>query len=117
MARWQRKQGRRKKRWIAEHSSGRRFYQLLTGHAATGDYLCNKIASDRCWCCEGSERQPRHYPLVKCEVWKPQIKDLWKEVGTLCEWRHPRAAGFALFFEDERAMRAVLTFPRGTKVV
>ena len=29
-----------------------RYYQLLSGHAATGDYLCkiHKLPSDRCWC-------------------------------------------------------------------
>ena len=29
-----------------------RYYQLLSGHAAIGDYLCNKahkLPSDRCW--------------------------------------------------------------------
>ena len=29
-----------------------RYYQLLSGHAATGDYLCNKthkLQADRCW--------------------------------------------------------------------
>ena len=29
-----------------------RYYQLLSGHAATGDYLCSrmhKLPSDRCW--------------------------------------------------------------------
>ena len=29
-----------------------RYYQLLTGHAATGDYLCRRVhrlPSDRCW--------------------------------------------------------------------
>ena len=31
-----------------------RYCQLLSGHAATGEYLCNKIhklASDKCWRC------------------------------------------------------------------
>ena len=44
-----------------------RYYQLLPGHAATGDYLCNKICkvpSDRCWC-RRNEKQSQHHYCVK----------------------------------------------------
>ena len=92
-----------------------RYYQLLSGHAATGDYLCNKVhklPSDRCWWCGQDVRQTRHHLFVNCAAWKPQIKELWKGVGYLCGWRNPRAPRMALLFGDERATRAVLSFLR-----
>jgi hypothetical protein len=61
-----------------------RYYQLLSGHVATGDYLCHKVhklPSDRCWWCGRDERQTRHHLFVNCEAWGPQIRELWKEVG------------------------------------
>ena len=96
-----------------------RYYQLLSGHAATGDYLCNKIhklASERCWWCGQDERQTRHHLFVNCAAWKPQIKELWKDVGYLCGWKHPRTLRMALLFGDERATKAVLSFLQKTKV-
>ena len=96
-----------------------RYYQLLSGHAATGDYLCNKVhklTSDKCWWCDRDVRQTRHHLFVNCAAWKPQIKELWKDVGYLCGWKHPRAPRMALLFGDERATRAVLSFLRKTKV-
>ena len=56
----------------------------LVRAAATGDHLCNKIhklSSGRCWWCGQDERQTRHHLFVKCAAWKPQIKELWKDVG------------------------------------
>ena len=53
-----------------------RYYQLLSEHAATGDYLCrrvHKLPSDRCWWCGRDERQTRHHLFVNCEAWRPQI--------------------------------------------
>ena len=96
-----------------------RYYQLLSGHTATGNYLCNKIhklSSDKSWWCGQDERQTRHHLFVNCAAWKPQIKELWKKVGYLCGWKHPRAPRMALLFGDERATKAVLSFLRKTKV-
>ena len=53
---------------------------------------------------------------MNCVAWKPQIKELWKNVGYLCGWKHPRAPRMALLFGDERATKAVLSFLRKTKV-
>ena len=95
-----------------------RYYQLLLGHAATGDYLCNKahkLASDKCWWCDQNVRQTRHHLFVNCTAWKPQIKELWKDMGYLCGWKHSRAPRMALLFGDERATRAVLSFIRKAK--
>ena len=96
-----------------------RYYQLLSGHAATGDYLCNrvhKLPSDRCWWCGRDERQSRHHLFVNCAAWGPQIQELWKDVGKRCGWRHPKAPRMALLFDDDRATKAVLSFLRVTKV-
>ena len=44
-----------------------RYYQLLSGHAATGDYLyrkVHKLPSDRCRWCGQDERQTRHNLFV-----------------------------------------------------
>ena len=54
--------------------------------------------------------------LVDCEAWKPQIKEMWKDAGNLCEWKHPRAPRVALLFDDERPTKAVRPFLRGTKI-
>ena len=48
-----------------------RYYQLLSGHAATGDYLCSgiyKLLSDKRWWCSQDERQTRHHLFVNCAV-------------------------------------------------
>ena len=40
-----------------------RYHQLLSGHAATDDYLCSKVhklPSDNCWCGQ-DVRQTRHH--------------------------------------------------------
>ena len=46
-----------------------RYYQFLSGHAATGDCLCrrmHKLPPDRCWWCGQDERQTRHHLFVNC---------------------------------------------------
>ena len=74
------------------------YYQLLSGHAATGDCLhkIRKLSSDKCWWCGQDERQTRHYQLVNCAAWEPRIKELWKDVSYLCGWKHLRALRMAL---------------------
>ena len=75
----------------------------------------HKLPSDRCWWCGRDERQTRHHLFVNCEAWRPQIQELWKEVGKRCGWKHPRAPRMALLFKDERATKAVLSFLRKTR--
>ena len=58
-----------------------RCYQLLSGNAATGAFLCHrlkKIPSDRCWRCGRDERQTRHRVFVGCEAWAVQRWRTWK---------------------------------------
>ena len=96
-----------------------RCYQLLSRRAATGDYLCNKIhkpSSDKCWWCGQDESQTRHHLFVNCAAWKPQIKELWKDVGYLRRCEHLRAPRMVLHFDDERVTKAVLSILRKTKV-
>ena len=73
-----------------------RCYQLLSGHVATGDYLCNKIhrlPSDGFWWWGRDEKPSHHHLFVNCEAWRPQNQVLWKGVGTHCGWGHPRVLG------------------------
>ena len=68
-----------------------RYCQLLSGHAATGDYLCNKIhqlSPDECWWCGQDERQTRHHLFVNCAAWSrfgPHVADIkYKKIHTVC---------------------------------
>ena len=52
-----------------------RYYQLLSGHTAAGDYFCNKvhrITSDKCCCCGRNKKRSRHHLFVRCEAWDPK---------------------------------------------
>ena len=53
---------------------------------------------------------------MNCTAWKPQIKELWKDVGYLCGWKRPRAPQMAFLFGDKRATKEVLSFLRKTKL-
>ena len=56
-----------------------RYYQLLSGHAAIGPYLKDKIRrtdDDRCWWCAGGKQQTRHHLFTECRAWLPQIRRL-----------------------------------------
>ena len=97
-------------------ASKSRYYKLLSGHAATGADLCNrlgKIPSDKC----GRDgRQTCCRLLVECEAWAPQSKALWRSVGKAFGWKHPRASRIEMYFEEQKATSAVLTFLWETKV-
>ena len=68
-----------------------RFYQLLSGHAATTEHLkrVGQASSDRCWWCGSGERQTRYHLLVRCWRWLPEIRRLWQRVEADCEWGAP----------------------------
>ena len=85
--------GRRLLRSTPKSIAGR-YYQLLSGHAAIGSCLKDKIRKtedDRCWWCGGGERQTRHHLFTECRAWMPQIRRLWKDIGKAHGWKHPRA--------------------------
>ena len=84
---------RRKLLWRVPKSIASRYYQLLSGHAAIGPYLKDKIhkIDDRCWRCGGGKQQTRHHLFTECRAWMPQIGRLWKDIGKAQGWKHPRA--------------------------
>ena len=95
-----------------------RYYQLLTGNAAIGPYLRDKIGkadSDRCWRCEGGKRQIRHHLFTEYRAWLPQIRKLWKGIGKVHEWKHPRAPSVRWPWR-EKFTEIVLVFLRSTRV-
>ena len=95
-----------------------RFYQLLSGHAATGPHLkrIGQTQDDRCWWCGSGETQTRHHLFIRCWRWMPEIRRLWQRVEKDCEWGGRRAPSVRLLFRDERATPAVLEFLEKTRV-
>ena len=95
-----------------------RYYQLLSGHAAIGSYLKDKIRkidNDSCWWCGGVKRQTRHHLFTECKAWMPQTRKLWKDIGRAHGWRHPRAPSGKWLWK-EKSTEAVLTFLKSTRV-
>ena len=60
----------------------RRFYQLLSGHAATAEHLMRvgQAQSNLCWWCGRGERQSRYRLFVRCQRWGPEIRRLWQRI-------------------------------------
>jgi ribonuclease HI len=98
-----------------------RYYQLLSGHAAIGTFLHERMtgplrrASSVCGWCSSGKKQSRRHLFVECRAWAPQIQRLWKRVGKECGWRHPRAPEVRKLW-GEKATEAVLEFLRDTRV-
>ena len=63
-----------------------RFYQPLSGHAATAPHLqrFGQSPSNRCWWCGSGERQTRHHLFIRCRRWAPEIRQLWQDVERDC---------------------------------
>ena len=95
-----------------------RYYQLLSGHAATVDHLVRvgQAQSDRCWEYGSGERQTRHHLFIRCRRWAPEIRRLWQRVEIDCEWPGPRAPRVRTLFVDPRATPALLEFLADTRV-
>ena len=74
-----------------------RYYQLLSGHAAIGSFLHERVTgplsreSSKCRWCSCGRRESRHHLLVECKAWAPQIRRLWRRVGKDCGGKHPKA--------------------------
>ena len=60
-----------------------RFYQLLSGHAATAEHLVRvgQARSEACFWCGSGEKQTRYHLFVKCKRWTPEIKELGRRSG------------------------------------
>ena len=102
-------------------SIAQRYYQLLSGHAATGPFLHDRMSgpqraeSDECWWCNCGKRQSRHHLFAECRAWLPQIRELWQRIGKDCGWEHPRAPALRWLWKDD-AIGAVVEFLEGTRV-
>ena len=102
-------------------STAQRYYQLLSGHAATGSFLHSRMTgpqrleTDECWWCSSGRRQTRHHLFTECRAWRPQIRALWRRLGKDCGWDHPRAPALRWLWKDD-AVGAVLEFLENTRV-
>ena len=94
-----------------------RYYQLLSGHAATATHLrrMGQVSSDECWWCGSGERQTRLHLFSRCRRWTPEIRELWRRVNAECGG-NPRALSVRRLFGDPQATEAVLDFLRSTGV-
>ena len=99
-------------------SIAQRYYQLLSGHAATGAFLHERVTGPQrletsdSWWCNCGRRQSRHHLFTE---WAPQIRELWKRVGKDCGWEHPRAPALRWLWKDD-AVGAVVEFLESTRV-
>ena len=93
-----------------------RFYQLLSGHAATAEYLVRigQADSDRCFWCGTGEKQTRYHLFVKCRRWSPEIRRLWQRVRMETGWGG--APSIRKLFGSEKNVKAILEFLAETKV-
>ena len=60
----------------------------------------------------------RHHLFTECERWLPQIKVLWKGVGRVLGWKHPKSKRISDLFTDNNKglTEAVLEFLRNTDI-
>ena len=107
---------RKELRGVRKELAGR-YYQLLSGHAATATHLrrIGQAPSEGCWWCGSGERQTRLHLFSRCRRWTPEIKELWRRVNAE-SGGGPRAPSIRRLFGDPRATEAVLDFLRNTRV-
>ena len=71
-----------------------RYNQSLSGHAAIGSYLHDKISkvdSDECWWRNAGKRQPRFHLITRCRARAPQARVMWKRIEKMRGCKRPRA--------------------------
>ena len=68
-----------------------RYYQHLSGHTATGDYLQqdSPAAAGQTLVVRPGRETPRHRLFVICEAWKPQIRKTWVRATGGYSREHP----------------------------
>ena len=102
-------------------SIAQRYYQLLSGHLATGSFLHDRMTGpqrlepDECWRCICGRGQSRFHLFLECKAWAPLIRELWKRVGKDCRWEHPRAPALRWLWKGD-AVRALVKFLEDTRV-
>ena len=104
-------------RGVRKECAGR-FYQLLSGHAATAPHLerIGQVRSDgSCWWCRSGQRQSRFHLFFRCRRWRAEIDEMWQKVQISTKGG-PRISSVRGLFHDARATPAVLDFLRKTKV-
>ena len=98
-----------------------RYYQLLSGHAAIGSFLHERmmgplhLESDRYRWRNSAARESRHHLFVKYRAWTVQRHRLWRRVGKDCGWEHARAPAVRTLWA-EGATEVVLEFLEDTHV-
>ena len=103
-------------RRVRETLAGR-YYQLLSGHAATGTHRLRFRVTDTSeyrWCASG-EPQSRHHLFNRCPAWAPQARKMWQAKRRQREWKRPRTPSVKLL-RDGWATGVVLEFLRLTRV-
>jgi len=96
-----------------------RFYQLNSGHALIAPFMkrIKKTTSDLCWWCEDRRAiQTRHHLFAECRAFGPQRKRLWKAIGDILNWKHPKSKKISYLFSDDRVTEEVLRFLKDTGV-
>ena len=103
-------------RGVRKERAGR-FYQLLSGHAATGPHFkrIGLTDTESSWWCGSGEKQTRLHLFSRCRRWGTEIGELWRKVEAECEGG-PRAPSVRRLFRDPRATPAVLDLLRDTRV-
>ena len=102
-------------------STAQRCYQLLSGHAAIGSSLHDRMTgpqrqeTDECWWCNCGKRQSRHHLFTECRAWAPQIRALCKRIGKDCRWEHLRAPSMRWVWKED-VTEAVIEFLEDTPV-
>ena len=70
-------------------SVAQRYYQLLSGHAAIGSFLHDRMTgpqrleTDECWWCNCGRRQSRHHLFTECRA-RPRLYFPWFFFFFLC---------------------------------
>ena len=83
-----------------------RYYQLLSGHAAIGSFLHEKMTgplrreSGECRHCSCGKRESRYRLFVERRAWAPQIRRLWQRVARDFRWKHPIAPAVRKLWKD-----------------
>ena len=94
-----------------------RFYQLLSGHAATAPSRADQPSPKRqVLVVRQRLKTNTPPPFIRRRRWTPEIRGLWQRVERDCEWESPRAPSIRLLFRDGRATPAVLEFLEDTRV-
>ena len=106
---------------MVQKSTAQRYYQLMSGHAAIGSFLHDRMTgpqrleSDGCWWCNCGRRQSRHHLFTECRAWAPQIRELWRRFRKDCSWERRRAPALRWLWKDD-AVVAVVEFLESARV-